>query len=123
MQGRYGSDQFSKFLLMISIALMVLSIITGKQFFYIVAILLLLYTYMRIFSKKFEKRYQENQRYLKYVSIVTAIWRSTKEKIVKNKQYHIYKCPKCKQKIRIPRGKGKIAITCPKCHTEFQKRS
>lgn len=123
MQGRYGSDQFSKFLLIISIALMGLSLITGKQFFYIVAILLLLYTYMRIFSKKFEKRYQENQRYLKYVSVVTAIWRTNKEKIAQNKHYHIYKCPKCKQKIRIPRGKGKVAITCPKCHTEFQKRS
>lgn len=123
MQGRYGADQFSKFLLVIAMIFTILSLFIGKYFFYALAIGLLLYSYMRMFSKNYEKRYKENQCYLKYANMLSALWRHKKTKIEQSMHYHIYKCPKCKQKIRIPRGKGKIAITCPKCHKEFQKRS
>lgn len=123
MQGRYGADSFTKFIMMAAIASTVLSLFIGKHFFYALAIGLLLYSYFRIFSKNFNQRYKENQCYLKYANRLTGLWSRTKVKIVQRKHYHIYKCPKCQQKIRIPRGKGKIAITCPKCREEFQKRS
>lgn len=123
MQGRYGADQFSRFLLVIAMIFTILSLFIGKHFFYFLAIVFLLYSYIRMFSKNFKKRYKENQYYLKYVNKLSAFFRYKKAEMAQSKHYHIYKCPKCRQKIRIPRGKGKIAITCPTCHNEFRKRS
>ncbi|MDD3204735.1 MAG: hypothetical protein PHS74_03215 [Lachnospiraceae bacterium] len=123
MQGRYGVDQFSRFLMAITLVCMVLSLFSRKNVFYYLAVVLLIYAYFRIFSKNHTKRYQENQKYLQYERVVKGKWQKQKNQMAQRKICHIYKCPKCKQKIRVPRGKGKIMITCPKCHNEFQKKS
>ena len=111
MQGRYGVDQLSKALLVIGlISVLLASFFRGSligTFFYYVGWFLIIYCYFRMFSKNVSKRYAENQ----------------KDLFRQRKQYHIYKCPGCSQKIRIPRGKGKIEIRCPKCGTKFMKKS
>ena len=123
MQGRYGADQFSRFLLGFAFVLLIVSIFIPGNVVYILALAILVYTYFRMFSKNFQKRYEENQKYLRY-SYKGRVWVDKQKKMLQQrKQYHIYKCPTCKQKIRIPRGKGKVAISCPKCHSEFMKRS
>ena len=81
------------------------------------------YTYFRIFSKNISKRYAENQKYFRIRENIKRRWRREKTKIAQKKVYHIYRCPGCGQKIRIPKGKGKIEISCPKCQTKFRKRS
>ena len=124
MQGRYGVDQFSKFLTGFMFIVMLCSFITPKsRILSLVAVAILIYIYYRMFSKNFQKRYEENQKYLKY-SYKVYVWRDKqKKKWQQLKAYHIYKCPTCRQKIRIPRGKGRVAISCPKCHNEFIKKS
>lgn len=122
MQGRYGMDQFSKFLSVAAIISLVLSIFLGQIFWYI-AVLLLIYSYYRMFSKNISRRYGENQKYLQKKSKVVAFFKGQRNVAEQRKTYHIYKCYNCKQKIRIPKGKGKIEITCPKCKTTFIKRS
>lgn len=122
MQGRYGNDQLNRFLLMTSMVLLILSMFT-TDILYTVAVVLLILSYYRMFSKKIYKRSEENQKYLQVEWKVKSFLNKKKSELKQLKTHHIYKCPTCKQKIRVPRGRGKIAIRCRKCGTEFIKKS
>ena len=122
MYGRYGNDQFNKFLMMLSLIFLFFSFF-GADIFYLFAIMLLIYSYFRMFSKNMSKRRQENSVYLQYHYKIKHFWNMQKKDLHQRKTHHIYKCPSCHQKIRIPRGKGKIEIRCPKCNNTFIKRS
>lgn len=123
MQGRYGMDQLSRFTTGTSLFLMVLNLFIPNRIGYTFALLLLIYSYFRIFSKNHTKRYKENQWFLRYYYPFQRFFTSQKNLLRQRKTHHIYKCPTCKQKIRVPKGKGKIQIRCPKCNAEFIKRS
>ncbi len=123
MQGRYGQDQFSRFLLILGLICLAVNIFVRSSILYWVFWLLLIYTYFRMFSKNHAARYAENQRYLNATARF-RYWFDQQKKLANERKYHhIYVCPKCRQKIRIPKGKGKIMVRCPKCHHEFQRRS
>lgn len=127
MQGRYGVDQFSNFLIILALILMVLEIFIPipqvRSVLNTIGLLLIMYAYFRIFSRNHYKRYAENERYMKYYNKVRFFLARKKSHMEQRRTHRIYKCPSCKQSIRVPKGKGKIAITCPKCRTEFIRRS
>ena len=116
MQGRYGVDELGRFMTGASLVILILELFTGWYFLTLVFWAIFIIVYYRIFSRDYGKRQQENQKFLNARYRLNAKWYQVKN-------YHIYKCPNCKQKIRIPRGKGKIMVRCSKCNTEFQKRS
>lgn len=122
MQGRYGSDQLSRFLMFLVIICLVLSLF-GLRIFYVIGIALLVYSYFRIFSKNIYKRRTENTAYLQCEYKVRQRFATWKRDMQQRKTHHIYRCPSCKQKIRVPRGKGKIEIRCPKCSQTFIRKS
>lgn len=103
-------------------ALLVLSMIF-RGFFYLGAVALMAYAYFRMFSRNTVKRAAENQWYLSREIKVKSFFGKKKKEFGQRKEYHIYKCPNCKQKIRVPRGRGRIAISCRKCGNEFIRRS
>lgn len=123
MVGRYGVDDFSKFLLGTALALCILDIFIDNVILNSWFFVIIIYAYFRIFSKNTMKRYQENLKFLQIKNKVLSRWNSEKSIMKQRKTHHIYKCPTCQQKIRIPKGKGRICITCPKCKTEFTKIS
>lgn len=128
MRGRYGVDQLNKFLMGLALALILIAIfIPGRNslasLLDTAGLLLIVYAYYRIFSRDVSKRYQENQKFLAKTENIRRRLRREKNIMAQRKEYHIYTCPQCKQKIRIPRGKGKIEISCPKCGTKFVKKS
>ncbi len=127
MEGRYGSDQFSQFLLTVGlISLVVSMLLNGKtvgSVFYLLGLIALVYCYFRMFSRNVSKRYAENESYLAKTNGIRRFFEKQKNLMQQRKVYHIYKCPGCKQKIRIPKGKGKIEIRCPKCGATFVKKS
>ncbi len=123
MSGRYGADQLSRLLMVITLVVLVLSMFRPLRFLYIVAMVVLVYTYFRMFSRNVEKRYAENQKYLNWKYRLVVKKDQRKKRWAQRKTYHFYKCPNCKQTVRVPRGKGNICITCPKCRTEFVKKS
>lgn len=123
MQGRYGLDQFGKLTVGIALACWIISIFVKSSVFNMVSVALIVYCYFRMFSRNHMRRYAENQTYLKITNKIRSYIQSRKNYIRQLKTHHIYKCPGCKQKIRVPRGKGTISIHCPKCHTDFVKKS
>lgn len=122
MWGRYGIDRFNRFLLAFAFICLILSML-GVGFFYAAATVLMGYAYFRIFSRNTDKRSAENQWYLKWEMKVRGFFLKKRRQLLQRKEYHIYKCPGCGQKIRVPRGKGKIAVSCRKCGAEFIRRS
>lgn len=123
MQGRYGQDAFSRFLLSALLVCLLLNILIRSNLLSIFAWVLLFYSYFRMFSKNHAARYAENQRYLN-VTAKFRYWLDQQKRLSGERKYHhIYVCPQCRQKIRIPKGKGRIMVRCPKCGHEFQKRS
>ncbi len=122
MWGRYGNDNFNQFLLSVAFVSLLISFF-GGGLFYLVATVVMVYAYFRMFSRNISKRSAENQQFLKQKLKVRAFFTKKKKELAERKVYHIYRCPNCRQKIRIPRGKGKIAIRCRKCGNEFIKKS
>lgn len=128
MQGRYGVDQFSKATMILALVCIVLAIFTkpGSTAGIIldtVGLAAIVYTYFRIFSRNIQKRYAENQKYLGVTSKFRIRINKEKNLMSQRKTHHIYTCSGCGQKIRVPKGKGKIEISCPKCGNKFVKRS
>jgi len=122
MRGRYGNDRFNQFLMVVALVFLVLSFL-GLDAFYMIALIIMIYAYYRMFSRRIYQRVRENQWYLKKEMKVKGWLTSQKKMLAQQKTHHIYKCPNCKQKIRVPRGRGKIEISCPKCKTRFIKKS
>lgn len=128
MQGRYGVDSFSKAQLVVGLVLVLLTtFVRGNigNVLYLLGWALVIWCYIRVFSKNITKRAEENQLYLNKTYKLRNRMTKTKNRMMQSKDYHFYTCPnaQCKQKIRIPRGKGKIEIRCPKCGTTFVKKS
>lgn len=123
MQGRYGVDELYRFLFMVALVCVVLNWFFKSSMINAVIWVLLALAIYRMFSRNHSARYAENQKYLHATAKLRYQIDQQKKLFQERKYHHIYTCPKCRQKIRIPKGKGKIMVRCPKCYHEFQKRS
>jgi len=115
MTGRYGTDKLNMTILIVG---MLVSIVSNLMPWYIVRLLMFLLSYglliwalFRTFSRNTYKRYDENRKYLMFLQRF------------KDREHRYFDCPRCRQQVRVPRGKGKIAITCPKCREKFTKKT
>lgn len=126
MAGRYGVDALGKLINIISLILLVVGLLSRLSIFYWLGITVIIYGYFRIFSRNIQKRYAENQKYLTF-RYKLAIKFGKVKNIFKSradaKTHKIFKCPSCKQKVRVPKGRGRIEITCPKCKEKFIKKT
>lgn len=123
MSGRNGVDELNRFLLMATLICYFISLFTHWSILYFIAIVLLFYGYFRMFSRNLYKRSEENRTYLNKTATLRYKWNAKLSQLKQLRTHHIYKCPTCKQKIRVPRGKGRIEIRCPKCQSTFIKNS
>lgn len=123
MRGRYGVDQLSIFLLVIYIVVTLLTGFFQLPFLSYAPLAILIWCWFRILSRKTYKRSKENTTFLRMVFPITSRYRSLKKRFRDRKTHKYYRCPNCKQELRVPKGKGEITITCPKCKTKFDKRT
>ena len=123
MIGRYGSDHLSIALMGVWIFMWILSRFVDNKIIGIFYMVIPVIIFYRIFSKDITKRYQEN---IKFLNIWNPIKNRTKTRIQQLKDfkhYRYFKCSNCKQILRVPKGKGKISITCPRCKNIMIKKS
>ena len=115
MHGRYGTDRLNMVILCAGLAASLLStwIKTPAASLVLWALSygLMIWAIFRSLSRNTYKRYQENRKFLQLVDRV------------RDRQHRYYTCPKCRQTVRVPRGKGKISITCPKCREKFVRKT
>ena len=123
MQGRYGADQLYRVMLIGGAVLVILSNFIFEVFFLLLGWILVVLAFVRAFSRDYSRRYAENQKFLELTGKIRKVFGKQRYVMEQRKDYHIYTCPQCRQKIRMPRGKGKVEISCPKCHTKFIKKS
>lgn len=123
MAGRYGADDLSRAHGAAVMVLLLISVFSRIGIFYWLALALMIYSIWRMFSKNVSRRYEENQKFLNWRYQATVKWEKYKKRWQQRKIYRFYKCPQCKQTVRVPKGRGKICITCPKCRTEFVRKS
>ncbi|MSS64421.1 hypothetical protein [Velocimicrobium porci] len=123
MIGRYGVDNLGKATAIAYIIISVLSLFFHSPILVVLAYALLFLFFYRCFSKKINKRVEENQKYFSFVNRFKKKQNNLKRQWDDRAVYRYYTCKHCGQTIRVPKGKGKICITCPKCHFEFIKRT
>ena len=128
MQGRYGIDALYRPLLLAAVLSSLLSIVLQKNaglsnVFGTISVLLLGWAAFRIMSRNIEKRYLENLYYLELLGSVRRHIRFRIEKYRQRKDYKFFVCPTCRTNLRVPKGKGKVNITCGKCGTRFQGKT
>lgn len=122
MYGRYGQDQLGIFLMIVALILFVVSTFT-VPYVYIAAVLVIGYEYFRMFSRNRPARYKENAWFLKNTAWARRLWNKIRYNFTEGRNYKVFKCPKCGQKLRVPRGRGRIEIRCRKCSEQFIRKS
>ena len=123
MYGRYKGDEFNRFLMIIYLIFWILSIFPYLRFLQIINTLILIFILYRSFSKNIYARQKELNNYLKIKNKIKAYFNFNKQKH-QNKKTHLYfKCTNCKANLRVPKNKGKIEVTCPKCKHKMIKNS
>ena len=122
MYGRYGNDQFNVFLIGTYLVTDLLYALTRFAPLYWVCMVLIVYTLFRTFSRNLTKRRAENARFMKKAGPFLQ-WFRIQRSMRRDKEHRYFKCPSCGQYLRVPRGKGKITITCRSCHASFQEKS
>lgn len=123
MYGRNGVDQFSRFLIYAALICVLLDVLLSGGIFYGLGIIIMVYSYFRIFSKNLSKRRLENAKYLQLKGKFTGGFADWRERRRQSKDYAFFRCPSCKAMLRVPRGKGRIRVTCRKCGNSFERRT
>jgi len=122
MSGRYGTDQLNLGLLVLYLVLCLLASATGFLLFNLVALFVVIFAFYRMLSRDHYRRTQENQWFLVKMQPVFRWWRQTKQRL-SDREHRYYRCPRCKQLLRVPRGRGKITLTCPRCRAKLTRKT
>ena len=122
MYGRYGNDQLNLFLMGLYLLLYLVFALTRVTLLYWVSFVLLIWSLFRTLSRNMERRRMENARFMRLAGPVLS-WLRLRRTIRRDKEHVYFKCPSCGQQLRVPRGKGKITVTCRGCGASFEEKS
>ena len=122
MYGRYGTDQLNLFLMGLYLLLYLAYLFTRLAPLYWVGAVLLAWSLFRLLSRNLAGRRAENAKFMQAAAPFWG-WLRLRRTIRKDKEHVYFKCPSCGQQLRVPRGKGRITVTCRGCGASFQEKS
>lgn len=123
MAGRYGVDQLSNAIFILSIIVILASILLENSILNTVGIVMLLVGYLRMFSRNINSRYTENQKFTNFYKSIFSKYIGYNRQLGSMWKYKYFKCPNCNQRLRVPKGKGRLNVKCPKCKNSFVRRT
>lgn len=125
-EGRNGNDELSRLLIWGALIVLVASMATGSvwngllsNILWILSLAIMGWSYFRMFSKNIYARQAENAKYVSLRRKLIGDKASRARDKAERMQYKRFICPACKTKMRVPRGKGKVKITCKGCGNVF----
>lgn len=122
LYGRYGTDKLNLCILVLGLLLSLI----GSLFFWPLTLLadaLFIWALFRTFSRNIPARQREYAAFLKVWGPIEGWFRTRKVRFAQRGQYKYFRCPNCRQELRAPRGRGKIEVTCQKCHKVFRTKT
>ena len=115
MAGRYGTDKLNTAILLVALVICIISgfvqVVGVNLLLTATSYALMIWAICRSFSRNTYKRYQENRKFMQLFDRI------------RDRDHRYFDCPRCRQSVRVPRGKGKIAITCPRCKEKFIRKT
>ena len=122
MYGRYGVDHLSLFLFALYLIVYLIAGVFRLGILSWLSLLPLLLAFLRTFSRNAAKRRAENARFMEFAGPAIR-WFKMRRTIHRDKDHCYFKCPNCGQQLRVPKGKGKITVTCRNCGVSFEEKS
>ena len=122
MVGRYGMDQLNVFLMVLYLVLYVVFLFTHLIALDFIVLVLLFVTLFRMLSRNIDRRRAENAKFLQLTGPICRRFKSCRTRM-QDREHRYFKCPNCGQHLRVPKGKGKITVTCRGCGATFQENS
>lgn len=122
LYGRYGWDQLNFCLTGVALVLYLLDLFLDASPLYFLYLLCILVVLFRVLSRNYARRRAENAKFLT-VAGPAIRWFKLQRTIHRDKEHRYFKCPNCGQQLRVPRGKGKIFITCRNCGVSFDEKT
>ena len=122
LYGRYGWDQLNFCLTGVALVLYLLDLFLDASPLYFLYLLCILVVLFRVLSRNYARRRAENAKFLTVAGPVIR-WFKLQRTIHRDKEHRYFKCPNCGQQLRVPKGKGKITVTCRSCGAVFQEKS
>ncbi|MBR2957956.1 MAG: hypothetical protein IKC20_06865, partial [Clostridia bacterium] len=123
MMGRYGPDELTAAIIILGCVFTFLSNFRPLRFMYFIGMLVMAAAIWRTLSKNIDARTRERLWFLRVIEKPKAEFKLLSNKIRDRKTHRYFKCKNCGASLRVPKGRGKISVTCPKCRVKTQKKT
>lgn len=122
MYGRYGTDCLNYALISVYFVLYLISALLSSRLLGLISSVCLLLAFYRMFSRRIDRRQAENARFLDMVQPIVR-WYNVSRCRHRDRDHAYFRCPNCGQQLRVPKGKGKVSITCRNCGASFEEKT